>query len=102
MKVAESWAYQGGDGCADFFGLCLKEANPDIPANAHVLEIGCSEFDWLTPATWCWPEMTLIGIDTRNGGDNARGPRAVAVNADVMKSELFAPASVPRIRCQNE
>lgn len=92
MLIAKSWDYPGGDGCCDFFSHYLKAANPDVPAHARVLEIGCSEFDWITQATRCWPEMDLTGIDTRSG-ENVRGPNARTMLGNVLERDLFAPES---------
>lgn len=64
-SIASSWAYTGSDPCAKFFGRCLTAFAPPIPETAHVLEIGCAEFPWISHAKHYWPEMTFTGIDTR-------------------------------------
>ena len=90
MNPAETWRYAGGDECADFFTACLKAAAIDLPADAKVLEIGCAEFDWLTPASQAWPEMTITGVDWRGKGQQGHYTR---LQADVRNPELFAPES---------
>lgn len=65
MNPVDAWAYTGGDKCADFFTLMLRTYAIDVPAKAHVFEIGSAEFDWLTNAHKSWPDMTLSGIDVR-------------------------------------
>jgi SAM-dependent methyltransferase len=65
VSVAAQWHWPGGDSCIDFFTAALTAANPDLPATARVLEIGCAEADWLTPASKTWPAMTFAGIDWR-------------------------------------
>ena len=92
MKIAGSWTYPGGDSCADFFTRYLNAANPDIPANANVLEIGCEEFDWLGPAKQCWPEMSLTGIDWRTSGRFDKDGY-VKRHGDARNLGLFAPES---------
>lgn len=92
MKIAESWTYPGGDGCCDFFGGYLRAADPDVPADAKVLEIGCEEFDWLTPAHKCWPEMSLTGIDWRTQGRFDKNGY-VKQHGDVRDRDQFAANS---------
>ena len=91
-RVAQRWQYDGGDGCVDFFAACLAAADPDISPTAHVLEIGCSEFDWLTPASTCWPEMTFTGIDWR-AANGPQGDRIIRACADIREPKLFPPES---------
>lgn len=90
MNVAEAWTYPGGDGCVDFFTQCLRAAKPDIPSTATVLEIGCSEFDWLTPAHQSFPDMTLIGVDWRTMNSKPF-PKVDTVRADITTPGLFPP-----------
>lgn len=79
-----------GDSCGQFFATCLRTYAPRIPAEAHVLEIGCAEFDWLKGATTAWPEMTFTGIDWR--GRKKPCDYATIIQGDVMAHD-FAPAS---------
>ncbi len=90
-SIASRWRYDGHDACAEFFDHCLRAANPDIPEAAHVLEIGCAEFNWLTPAARCWPDMAFIGIDWRAKDRPER--RIARVKADVRDADVFPPAS---------
>jgi SAM-dependent methyltransferase len=92
MNPADTWAYKGGDACADFFSACLKAAAIDAPPNANVLEIGCAEFDWLTPAAVSWPQMTFSGIDWR-GKASHHNPRVTRTKGDVMQPDAYAPES---------
>ena len=78
------------DSCARFFGTCLRAARPDLKSDARVLEIGCCEYDWLTPAAAAWPEMTVTGIDWRPR--KRIPPAGRALQGDVMTHD-FAPAS---------
>jgi SAM-dependent methyltransferase len=91
MKIAATWPAKTGDSCADFFGTCLRAFDPDIPSTASVLEIGCAEYDWLTPAHRAWPEMTLIGIDWRGVQKAPVGARVV--EGDARDPTHFAPES---------
>lgn len=83
-------AYRRGlDGCGDFFLAALESANPAIPDGAHVLEVGCAEFPWLTYAVASWPNMTFSGVDWRptaiTGADITR--------ANALLPDLYQPAS---------
>lgn len=92
MKIAETWTYPGGDSCCDFFTGYLKAANPDVPSDAKVLEIGCEEFNWLGPALKAWPEMSLTGIDWRTKGRSDKNG-VTKQHGDVRDPALFAPNS---------
>lgn len=63
--LADTWAYVGHDECLKFFGTALRETRPPIAPVGAVLEIGCAEGDWITPAMQAWPGMTFTGIDWR-------------------------------------
>lgn len=92
MNPADTWAYHGHDDCADFFGQCLKAAKVDVPADARVLEIGCAEFDWLTPARTSWPEMSLVGVDWRVKDKNeSNTPSFSRLHGDARNPDLFTP-----------
>lgn len=88
--IAETWTFTGKDECARVFEVALKAFNPHVPTNAHVLEIGCCELDWLTPASESWPEMTFTGIDWRFR--KREQPRVTNIKGDVRVAE-FAPHS---------
>ncbi len=91
MKIAAAWPLTTGDSCADFFGTCLRACNPDIPADARVLEIGCAEYDWLSAAAKAWPEMTLTGIDVRARKQKGEpNPRVTAIAGDVLTHDFPA------------
>lgn len=90
MNPADTWAYTGSDSCAQFFGACLRAASIDLPPTAHVLEVGCGEFDWLTPAAASWPEMTFDGIDWRSKKPHA-DPRVTRIKGNVLESEAYPP-----------
>jgi SAM-dependent methyltransferase len=88
VKIAESWTYPGGDSCADFFTGYLKATDPDVPANANVLEIGCEEFDWLDHAKACWPKLFFTGIDW-SLGERTLTKDIVRMGGDVRWLALF-------------
>jgi hypothetical protein len=85
VKIAAQWPRDVRDACANFFGLALRGLDPDIAPNARVLEIGCAEYDWLTPAHEAWPEMVLTGIDWRSR--KAR-PGFTTIQADVLAHDF--------------
>jgi hypothetical protein len=87
--IAEAWPAKVGDPCGQFFGTALRAARPDLSPTAHVLEIGCCEYDFLTPATRAWPEMTFTGVDWRR---YTKQPRATVIQGDIM-AQTFAPGS---------
>lgn len=88
MKPAETWTYPGGDSCVDFFTACLQASTIDLPSTAHVLEVGCGEFDWLTPASAAWPEMTFDGIDWRCKKPHPN-PRVTRIQGNVLVSDQY-------------
>jgi len=84
------WTYPGGDSCADFFTACFREADIDLPPTAHVLEVGCGEFDWLTPAAASWPEMTFDGIDWRCKKPHPH-PHVTRKQGNVLDADSYPP-----------
>lgn len=90
LADVSAWPADCRDTCGNIFGQSLRAFTPPIPANAHVLEIGCCEFDALKIATTAWPEMTFTGIDWRPS--KAKGGRETRIQGDVMTAD-FAPAS---------
>lgn len=93
MNPADTWTYAGGDACADFFTACLREAAIDLPSTAHVLEVGCGEFDWLTPAAAAWPAMTFDGVDWRCNKPHP-DPRVTRIRGNVLEAEAYQPETV--------
>jgi len=89
MSIAAAWPKEVGDTCGNVFGNSLRAFDPPIPATAHVLEIGCAEFDALRFAVQSWPEMTFTGIDWRTTTPKATETR---IKGDVM-AHYFAPLS---------
>lgn len=77
-----AWPTDVKDTCANVFGLALRTAQPTLKVAAHVLEIGCAEFDWLGPAQKAWPEMTFAGIDWRD--TRKLQDRATRIQGDVL------------------
>jgi SAM-dependent methyltransferase len=90
MNPADTWTYAGADSCCQFFTACLREAAIDVPSTAHVLEVGCGEFDWLTPAAAAWPEMTFDGIDWRCKAPHT-DPRVTRVQGNVLDADAYPP-----------
>ena len=64
-SVAARYRYHSGDSCGTFMAAALRAYDPPLPPAAHVLEIGCAEYDWLTTAALSWPEMSFTGLDWR-------------------------------------
>ena len=88
--LADTWRYTGGDSCARFFSLSLQDVKPPVSDECRTLEIGCSEFDWLSVARQCWPRMALTGIDWR-AEERHRYEDVVVRRADVRQADLFPP-----------
>jgi hypothetical protein len=63
--VRATWAYTGGDSGLALFTASLQASGLDVPAGSRVLEIGCSEADWLSLAQQADPTLGLYGIDWR-------------------------------------
>lgn len=82
---------RGLDSCGDFFLTALEAANPSIPADARVLEVGCSEFDWLFYAKDSWPRMQFSGVDWRGRRqiDGIDIRQANALQPDLFPAESF-------------
>ena len=82
----DKWIYNGNDECAVFFTECRKRAAHLMPIEPdnHILEVGCSEFDWLTEADRCWPMTQFTGIDQRceNPGEDSQG--VYRIKADIL------------------
>lgn len=93
VNLATTWPDRCGDGCGEFFGACLAQAQPDVPDTARCLEIGCAEWDWLDVAATSWPTMTLLGIDWRCGNNVRHDGRVTTQQADTRDGNLFAPGS---------
>ena len=88
-----SWSYAGDDPGIGLFDTCLTAGAPMVVLpGMHILEIGCQEADWLSEAHRAWPEIDLVGIDTR-ATDAASGAvtrlRADARHADLFPAESF-------------
>lgn len=92
MNIATAWPEKSGDDCADFFGTALRAFHPHLRADAAVLEIGCAEYNWLSPAHAAWPNMTLTGIDWRGWkvGGAVLNPPFRVVKGDAMDADAFA------------
>lgn len=84
-----AWPLRTGDVCADFFGTTLRAARPTLRPDARVLEVGCCEYDWLTPAAKAWPSMSFTGIDWRRRKPESLPPGVRYRQANVMTSTLF-------------
>lgn len=87
--IAAAYPATVGDSCGQFFGMCLRAANPPVPDTARVLEIGCSEYPWLVQAVKSWPAMTFTGIDWRAA---FAPPSATVIKGDVL-THAFPPES---------
>ena len=55
----------GGDICGSYFGDVWDSGALVLPTGARVLEIGCAEYDWMTPMLDVRPDLTIVGIDWR-------------------------------------
>ena len=76
----------GDDPCLQLFAT-LYPAQMDFPLGAHILEIGCSEADWLDTMKFARPDVHLTGIDWR------RCPRPYAdlvIHGDVLQQDFGA------------
>lgn len=87
-----AWTYDGRDPGLRLFTAALQAGAPmPIAPGMRVLEIGCCEANWLDAARDAWPEVDLVGIDTRMQ-DRTTG-RVVRRNADARDPRLFSPAT---------
>lgn len=84
----------GGDLCLGFFQTFWDAGLlPELPTGAKVLEIGCSEADWLGAMRLARPDLHLTGIDWR---DHPRPAADVQIQGDVLVHD-FEPASFDAI-----
>lgn len=74
----------GGDVCLNIFA-CLYPQFIDFPSGGAVLEVGCSEADWLTPMKASRPDLHLTGIDVR---PCERPGADVLIQGDVLTHEF--------------
>lgn len=65
------------DLCLGFWKQTWDTGIIDVPADAKVLEIGCAEADWMSPAKLAEPGWDITGVDWRKtahgGGTNIQG-----------------------------
>ena len=72
------------------FHTCLSAGAPmAFEPGMRILEIGCCEADWLSEARRAWPEIDLVGIDTRA----VTGGRGDTYKADAMDTSVFPAES---------
>lgn len=89
--AVSGWTYAGNDPGLALFTVCLKAgASMPIEGAAKVLEVGCCEANWLTPAADAWPEASFTGIDVRKSKDaNSADGRVSRIRASVLNPDLF-------------
>lgn len=94
------WSYDGHDPGIGLFSACLVAGAPmvfghgyDTPAVFRVLEIGSCEADWLHLAHAAWPDVDLVGIDTRAPNVVDGDGRVARMKADAMRSDVFPAES---------
>lgn len=85
--MRSGWAYTGTDSGLALFGASLLASGLDVPAGGRVLEIGCSEADWLSEAQKADSTLDLHGIDWR-----CCGRPGTIVHGDVLAA-TYAPQS---------
>lgn len=85
------WTYTGSDPGLALFTACYKAGAPmPLSGNAKVLEVGCCEANWLTPAAAAWPDASFTGIDIRKSKDaNSADGRVSRLRASVLNPDLF-------------
>lgn len=91
MNPGIAWPEDCRDGCGNFFGAYLKQADIDVPADGRVLEIGCAEFDWLSVAADAFPRMRFCGIDWRES--LRTDDRISTIQGDARQVSHYAPNS---------
>jgi SAM-dependent methyltransferase len=82
------FAYTGKDECLRFFTTATLAADPPLNPHGSVLEIGCAEADWLTPARKSWPGMRFTGVDWRD----ARRPGCTVIRGDILAQSFIKDA----------
>src|SRR5258706_7479637 len=77
----------GGDLCCGFFKQMYDAGRIPIPVDAKVLEIGCAEWDLLTPLKALRPDLHLTGVDQREHPPRPGADRLVMGN--LLNASLF-------------
>lgn len=77
------------DECGQVFAAAREASGFDLPDGARCLEVGASEYSWLSKATTVWPSVQFVGIDWRP----VKAPAGTEiVRGDVLTHD-FPPAS---------
>lgn len=87
-----SWTYRQRDpGLTLFTAVLNVGASLALGNGMRMLEIGCNEADWLTPASEAWPESRFVGVDAR-AEEGVQG-RVWRHRGDARQADLFEPES---------
>ena len=77
------------DPCGNIWGTIYQTGALVFPPLAVVLEIGCAEWDWMTPMLAVRPDLQIIGLDWRPVEPPRRGAAAV-LRGDVLSVDIPA------------
>jgi hypothetical protein len=93
-----AWTYDGEDPALMLFTAALRRFDFTFPTGARILELGCSESDWLDRMHRADPTFELVGVDADANRETWRRPDGYTViHGSAMDPDLFAPASFDRI-----
>jgi SAM-dependent methyltransferase len=79
------WVYDGADPALGLFTAAVARFGMRFPAHSRVVELGCSESDWLERMARMDPTLDLVGVDARaqTGRDGLALRQASALDGDL-------------------
>jgi hypothetical protein len=76
----------GGDSCLSIWSGCYDSMTFDFPPGARVLEVGCSEANWMGPMFKLRPDLAITGVDWRGVGKQRNS--GVVLKGDILRCEF--------------
>lgn len=71
-----------GDSCLSIWADCYESGRFDFPPHARVLEVGCSEANWMGEMFRVRPDLAITGVDWRACGKQHHG--GVIIRGDIL------------------
>lgn len=91
MTTTFAWTYAESDPALMLFTAAIDRFGMTFPSGSAILELGCSETDWLERMALVDPTFALTGVDCNPQ------PRAHVVVGDACHPLLFLPNTFDRI-----
>lgn len=84
-----TWAANSSDVCINVFLQARAEWGLEMEPGSRIVEIGCSEANWMSRAKAAVPNCSILGIDVRP----SKWTEGIIIQGDVRNVEI-APGSV--------